>query len=433
MTLAQLGVGRLVGGRYDLEAPIGRGGMGEVWRARHVALASAVAIKFLHAASAESESSRRRFLTEAQVTANLRSRYAVRVFDFGVTEDGLPYLVMELLEGETLDRRIARHGKLTVESAARVLQRAARALARAHQLGIVHRDFKPENIMLVADDEEGGDGDECVKVVDFGVAKLVGALDETLKSAIASVTHRDEGRSPTSFSVTSTGLGTPFYMAPEQVSGAGRIGPAADVWAFGVVAYECLTGRRPFGGDTVGDLLLKVLMASPPPPAADDGVPAAFDAWFAKACARDANQRFRDIGAAVTALLEALGQPATDAPRTLDAPPSAPPEARPRSAPSRRGIAAIVAIAATAVGALALHDGPVRGADPPVIASRDELDREPEIAPPRETPRVDVPAAIPVAPPPAASADPTAAPADPPPAPPPHGARKRARLPPLGL
>src|SRR6185295_9967070 len=99
-----------------------------------------------------SDRARRRFLTEAQVTANLKTRHAVQVFDFGVTEDGLPYIVMELLDGETLDRRIAKHGRLPVAEAARVLSNAARALERAHGLGIVHRDFKPDNIMLVADE-----------------------------------------------------------------------------------------------------------------------------------------------------------------------------------------------------------------------------------------------------------------------------------------
>src|SRR6476620_6189226 len=103
---------RLVGERYSLETLIGKGGMGEVWRARHVTLRNLVAIKFLHGASASDEGTRERFLTEAQVTANLKSRHAVQVFDFGVTEDGLPYLVMELLEGEALDKRIAREGHI---------------------------------------------------------------------------------------------------------------------------------------------------------------------------------------------------------------------------------------------------------------------------------------------------------------------------------
>jgi serine/threonine-protein kinase len=277
--------------------------MGEVWRARHATLASPAAIKFLHAASAGSESSRRRFLTEAQVTANLRTKYAVQVFDFGVTDDGLPFLVMDLLEGETLERRIARGGRLSVGETARILQKAARALGRAHQLGIVHRDFKPENVMLVDDEEEGG---EAVKVVDFGVAKLIGSLEETLRGALADLA-RKSGRAASSFSVSSTGLGTPYYMAPEQVQGGVDLGPAADVWAFGVVAYECLTGRRPFSGENVGELLLRILTALPPRPASTFGhVPVAFDAWFAVACAREPARRFPDMPTASAALVDAL-------------------------------------------------------------------------------------------------------------------------------
>ncbi|MGH7295484.1 MAG: serine/threonine-protein kinase, partial [Polyangiaceae bacterium] len=164
----------LVGGRYELEALIGKGGVGEVWRARHVALNSRVAIKFLQPASAQKESAKRRFTTEAQVTAQLKTPSAVQVFDFGVTDDGQPYLVMELLEGETLGLRLQRLKRLGVVETARILAQAARALQRAHQLGIVHRDFKPDNIVIYTDDE----GREQVKVLDFGVAKLVGALED---------------------------------------------------------------------------------------------------------------------------------------------------------------------------------------------------------------------------------------------------------------
>ena len=157
MTTASLSADRLVGGRYALEALIGKGGMGEVWRARHVALKTLVAIKFLHGSGPPSEHAKRRFLTEAQVTANLKTRHAVQVFDFGVTDDGRPFLVMELLDGETLDKRIARVGRLPLATTSLFLQKAARALERAHALGIVHRDFKPENIMLVADEEDGSE------------------------------------------------------------------------------------------------------------------------------------------------------------------------------------------------------------------------------------------------------------------------------------
>jgi serine/threonine-protein kinase len=322
--------GRLVGDRYSLEALIGRGGMGEVWRARHVALKTPVAIKFLRGAPTPSERAKQRFLTEAQVTANLRTRHAVQVFDFGVLDEGLPYLVMELLVGETLDRRIARKGRLSVESTSLILQKAARALERAHALGIVHRDFKPENVMLVADEEEGG---EQVKVVDFGIAKLVGDLDATVKAALCSLVQT---RAPTGAAVldrTTGGVGTPQYMAPEQVEDSALVGPAADIWAFGVVAYECLTGRRPFEDESMGRLLLQVLAAAPAAPSAIATVPKLFDDWFRVACAREPGDRFPDIATAAGALAVALDGSALELSRDgrppSDAPPARPHEAAP--------------------------------------------------------------------------------------------------------
>ncbi len=340
MTPAWLGADQRVEDRYALEALIGRGGMGEVWRARHLALDTRVAIKFLHGAAEPSERARRRFLTEARVTATLKTRYAVQVFDFGVTDDGLPYLVMELLEGDTLDKRIAREGRLSPATTARFLLKAARALEKAHALGIVHRDFKPENVMLVADEEDGG---ELVKVVDFGIAKLVGDLDCTLRCALSTLARRPGAPGAPRPAVpagplSSAGVGTPQYMAPEQVRDSAQVGPAADIWAFGVVAYECLTGRRPFDEPSVGELLRRVLSAAPPQQAsAIAPIPPLFDDWFRVACAREPEDRFPDVQTAALALAAALdpafvSPPArmpehTDA--ALDAPSEIPPPVTP--------------------------------------------------------------------------------------------------------
>jgi serine/threonine-protein kinase len=292
---------QLIGGRYALEESIGKGGMGEVWRAQHTALKSTVAIKFLHGASASGDESRERFLKEAQVTASLKSRHAVQVFDFGVTDDGRPYLVMELLEGETLDRRIARLGRLSVTETVELLRQAARALDRAHALGIVHRDFKPENLVVI----QGEDGAEVVKVVDFGVAKLVHELEP---AAGSSADEPLETRGPHQ-THTRTGhvVGTPFYMAPEQIRDPQHVGPAADLWALGVVAYECLTGSRPFVGETVAGVLQSIVdgrygKASELLPS----IPILFDDWFAAACAASPKTRFADATTAVVALGVAL-------------------------------------------------------------------------------------------------------------------------------
>jgi serine/threonine protein kinase len=290
---------RLVAGRYELETPIGKGGMGEVWRAKHLALNSHVAIKFLHGASAQNESARRRFTTEAQVTAQLKTRHAVQVFDFGVTEDGHPFLVMELLEGETLGHRLERCGRLEVIETVRILGQSARALSRAHMLGIVHRDFKPDNIVLSPDD----DGSDYVKVLDFGLAKLVGVLDARGES----MPPADENGQPMTFTKTGAVLGTPYYMAPEQVRDASEVDLRADIWAFGVVAFECLTGSPPFTGKNLIELFDRVQRSAHP--RADEiepSLPKAFNDWFDTACAPEPSKRFPDANSALKKLLEAL-------------------------------------------------------------------------------------------------------------------------------
>jgi hypothetical protein len=296
---------RLVGGRYELEALIGKGGVGEVWRARHVGLNSHVAIKFLQLASAQRESAQRRFTTEAQVTAQLKTAHAVQVFDFGVTEEGQPYLVMELLEGETLGRRLERVGRLGVEETVRFLGQAARALHRAHVLGIVHRDFKPDNIVIARDDE----GRDQVKVLDFGVAKLLGALDD---GAEGEATGPPGQGVAASFTRTGAVLGTPLYMAPEQVRNPSAVDLKADIWAFGVVAFECLTGRAPFTGSSLPELFARI-QASQHPSATflEASVPPAFDLWFDVACAPDPERRFMNASVAwkhLTVALDAEGQ-----------------------------------------------------------------------------------------------------------------------------
>ena len=291
---------RLIAGRYQLEDLIGKGGMAEVWRARHLALNSYVAIKFLQGASAQNESTRRRFTTEAQVTAQLKSQHAVQVFDFGVTDEGQPYLVMELLEGETLGRRLEREGRLSVVDTARLLGQSARALHRAHQLGIVHRDFKPDNIVIGADDE----GRDYVKVVDFGIAKLVGDLEPASQAPVA-MDPSASARTP--FTKTGAILGTPFYMAPEQVQNAADVDLRADIWAFGVVAFECLTGCTPFSGDTLFELFQRIARGEhPDADKLEPTVPPGFHEWFEIACAPAPAKRFGDAQTAWKKLLVAL-------------------------------------------------------------------------------------------------------------------------------
>jgi serine/threonine-protein kinase len=302
-----------------LEVLLGRGGVGEVWRARHVLLDSHVAIKFLHGPSADHAASRERFLTEAKVAAQLKTRYAVRVFDYGVTADGRPFLVMELLDGETLGSRLRRVGRLSPQLTVRFLGQAARALARAHSLRIVHRDFKPDNVLLVVE-EEGPF--ESVKVLDFGVAKLVKdlasepppPLEERPEDALAAMLTR-----------TGSLLGTPRYMAPEQIVGAPDLDRAADVWAFGVVAFECVTGEAPFSGKALTELFAKIQCGVHPRASAlAPGVPEAFDAWFDVACATHPANRFASASLAAAELAAALGEPAGPSSERGSEPPSPP-------------------------------------------------------------------------------------------------------------
>ena len=284
-------------GRYRLEAKIGEGGMGEVWRARHLALDNDVAIKFLGTQLANNDEVRERFRAEAQITAKLRSRNAVQVFDFGVS-DGEPYLVMELLHGETLSRRIEREGRLAPATTVTFLRDAARALSKAHASGIVHRDFKPDNVFLT-----DTDGQVEVKVVDFGIAKMIGSLEETLPAQVDLSLLTDKRH------LTRTGrmVGTPHYMGPEQVRMDADIGAAADIWALGVVAYECLTGRCPFDGDNVLELFTNIQLYNwKPATRVVPSLPASFDDWFRKVCAPEPSDRFADANVAVDALAVAL-------------------------------------------------------------------------------------------------------------------------------
>jgi serine/threonine-protein kinase len=207
---------------------------------------------------------------------------------------------MELLEGETLGRRLEREGRLGIIDTARLLGQSARALHRAHQLGIVHRDFKPDNIVIGFDEE----GRDYVKVLDFGVAKLVGDLDPSPKPNEADLAS---SAPPATFTKTGAMLGTPYYMAPEQIRSPATVDLRADIWAFGVVAFECLTGSPPFAGDTLLELFQKIERGTRPPVGnVEPTAPAGFDEWFDTACAPDPQKRFPDVNAAYKGLLVAL-------------------------------------------------------------------------------------------------------------------------------
>ncbi|MDI1444266.1 serine/threonine-protein kinase [Polyangium sp. 6x1] len=277
--MSSLGPGAVIAGKYRLIGLLGKGAMGEVWRAEHVTLGAPVAIKLIDVdllgSSGANENSEivQRFFREAKAAAALRTPHVVQIQDHGY--DGpLPYIAMEMLEGETLEQRIERVRVLPPLMTTTIITHIARAVGKAHEAGIVHRDLKPSNVFLVRNDE-----DEIAKVLDFGIAKAIGGGVLGSQGGVA----------------TRTGsvVGTPCYMSPEQALGNKTIDQRADLWALGVIAYECVVGVRPFDSEALGDLIVQICARPLPVPSAFGRVPDGFDAWFAKACAREPNERFQ--------------------------------------------------------------------------------------------------------------------------------------------
>jgi serine/threonine-protein kinase len=279
--------GTVVAGKYRVEQLLGQGGMGSVWAGRHVTLGQLVAIKFVHPKLAHSTEARRRFDNEAKAAARIKSRHAVTVQDHGVSEAGQPYIVMEYLEGESLERSIRRRGKLPFAEVVQIVAQSARALSAAHEAHVVHRDLKPDNIFL-AKDNEGSKLGYGVKLVDFGIAKVV----------------QDEAETGASATQAGMVLGTPHYMSPEALTATAPVSAASDIWSLGACAFAAVCGRVPFEGDAIGDVVLKVCAAPLPVPSKlEPSLPKAFDAWFAKCCSRAISSRFKTAAEAADALL----------------------------------------------------------------------------------------------------------------------------------
>src|SRR6187402_655881 len=271
--------GKTIAGRYLVERLIGQGGMGTVWAGRHVSLNQLVAIKFVHPKLAGSAEALRRFDTEAKAAARIKSRHAVSVYDHGVSEAGQPYIVMEYLEGESLERAIRRRGKLPFSEVVQIVAQSARALSAAHEAKVVHRDLKPDNIFLARDSEASKLG-YSVKLVDFGIAKLL----------------HDEAATGASATQAGIVLGTPHYMSPEALTASAPVSAASDIWSLGACAFSAACGRVPFEGDAIGDVVLKVCASPMPVPSQlQPTLPRAFDAWFERACARDRKRRFTSV------------------------------------------------------------------------------------------------------------------------------------------
>jgi serine/threonine protein kinase len=258
--------------------------MGSVWVAEHLVLRSKVAIKLIDASLVDSAEWRARFTREARAAAALRSAHVVQILDHGI-DKGVPYIVMELLEGESLAARLGRQGRLSPSELWNVMQQLGKAMTRAHEADIVHRDLTPDNIFLVDDG-----ADFLVKVLDFGVAKALRPGDPA-----AGGLRTEAG----------VFLGTPQYTSPEQTRG-GPIDARSDLWAMGVLAVECLTGRRPFEASGIAELIRKVCSEPIVAPSTLGPVPAGFDAWFFRAAERDLEMRFQTARELVDSLREVL-------------------------------------------------------------------------------------------------------------------------------
>ncbi|HEY0483781.1 MAG TPA: serine/threonine-protein kinase, partial [Kofleriaceae bacterium] len=271
-------VGDVLAGKYRVDKILGIGGMGMVVAATHLEIDQRVAIKFMLPSSGESPETAARFLREAKAAGRLNSDHVCRVFDVGRFDSGAPYIVMEYLQGESVAALLRRHGPLRVSDAVDFILQAIEGLAEAHAHGIIHRDLKPDNLFL----HKRNDGGTIVKLLDFGISKV----------SVAGLSTR-----------TGDIMGSPAYMAPEQMESTRSVDARADVWSLGVVLYQLVVGHAPFRGDTLPLLCMHVVNDDPDPMSAIRGdLPDGFEAAVMKCLHKEPGDRYADVGELARAL-----------------------------------------------------------------------------------------------------------------------------------
>jgi serine/threonine-protein kinase len=275
--------GDVLAGKYRVERVLGTGGMGVVVAAHHIGLDTKVAVKLLLPEMLSQEEVVARFAREARAAARIANEHVARVFDVGALENGVPYMVMEFLDGFDLSEMLRRQGPLPVAQAVDFVLQACDGVAEAHRVGIVHRDLKPANLFCV----RRSDGSLFVKVLDFGISKL---------SATG-------GQSSLAMTSTAAVIGTPYYMSPEQMDSARVVDGRTDIWALGIVLYEILTGHRPFGGQTMPEVCISIATHPAPPIRRQRAeVPPGLEAAIFKCLEKQRTQRFATIGEMAGAL-----------------------------------------------------------------------------------------------------------------------------------
>lgn len=284
--------GDIIADKYRVERVLGVGGMGVVLAATHIELGERRAIKLMHASGSDDPEYVTRFLREARALARLRGEHIARVHDVGRLGEGVPYMVIEYLEGTDLAQVLEARTRLPVQEAVLFLLQVCEALAEAHVAGIVHRDLKPQNLFLT----RAPDGSPHVKVIDFGIAKTT-ATDTTQQKGAAAATK------------TGAWMGSPLYMSPEQIQSARDVDARSDIWALGAILYEFLTGKQVWPGTELMEIFYHVTMTSPAVPSSIvPNLPPGLDAIVIRCLEKDRNRRY----ASVAALAEALEVFATD-------------------------------------------------------------------------------------------------------------------------